>query len=96
MRRYNDPIDVFHGQVASAQGLVEGPTQFMWRDRLWQVREFVAHWVETGAWWRTTDADLLSEQETWRVVARRSSNTGVFDLRLDWSDGSWRLIGCVD
>jgi hypothetical protein len=45
--------------------------------------------------------DLLAEREVWRVEAARGrlasgTGTGVFDLVLDWSDGSWRLVGCVD
>ena len=44
MRRYDDPVEV-------RKGADEDPEQFLWRGRLWQVREVVAHWVETGAWW---------------------------------------------
>ncbi len=44
MRRYDDPVEV-------RTGADEDPDQFLWRGRLWQVREVVAHWVETGAWW---------------------------------------------
>ena len=59
------------------------PEQFLWRGRLWQVREVVAHWVETGAWWSrrpavlagggadAVDTDLLREREVWRVAAAR-------------------------
>jgi hypothetical protein len=49
VRRYDDPVEV-------RKGADEDPDQFLWRGRLWQVREVVAHWVETGAWWtrRTT------------------------------------------
>lgn len=79
MRRYDDPVEV-------RKGADEDPDQFLWRGRLWQVREVVAHWVETGAWWtRPTvdgtgsgtgsvggiDADLLREREVWRVAAAR-------------------------
>jgi hypothetical protein len=74
VRRYDDPVEV-------RKGADEDPEQFLWRGRLWQVREVVAHWVETGAWWtrRTTDPgsgggadlDLLREQEVWRVAAAR-------------------------
>ena len=51
MRRYDDPVEV-------RKGADEDPDQFLWRGRLWQVREVVAHWVETGAWWsrRTAEA----------------------------------------
>ncbi|MCW2817722.1 MAG: hypothetical protein JWR42_509 [Marmoricola sp.] len=78
MRRYDDPVEV-------RRGADEDPEQFLWRGRLWQVRDVVAHWVETGAWWArrpadqvavetggaVTDADLLREREVWRVAAAR-------------------------
>ena len=47
MRRYDDPVEVRAGLVDG----VEAPAQFLWRDRLWQVRAVVAHWVETAPWW---------------------------------------------
>ena len=50
MRRYDDPVEV-------RKGADEDPDQFLWRGRLWQVREVVAHWVETGAWWARRTAD---------------------------------------
>jgi Family of unknown function (DUF6504) len=76
VRRYDDTVEV-------RKGADEDPEQFLWRGRLWQVREVVAHWVETGAWWarRPTndqpgsaggvDTDLLREREVWRVAAAR-------------------------
>ena len=80
MRRYDDPVEV-------RKGADEDPEQFLWRGRLWQVREVVAHWVETGAWWARraadqhhpdqpgsaggVDTDLLREREVWRVAAAR-------------------------
>jgi hypothetical protein len=35
---------------------MEGPEQFLWRGRLWQVRAVLAHWVETGPWWHSPGA----------------------------------------
>ena len=69
------------------------------------MREVVATWIETGPWWQpdrsangSASMDLVAEMEVWRVVAARGRDTspGVFDLVLDWSDGSWRLAGCLD
>lgn len=53
--------------------------------------------------------DLMTERELWRVEAGRglvdvdaaesgsvADRSGVFDLSLDWSDGRWQLVGCVD
>ncbi|MGI8700949.1 MAG: DUF6504 family protein [Nocardioidaceae bacterium] len=95
MRQYGDPIDVRRGLVAG----LDAPEQFVWRGRLWVVREIIAHWVRTGAWWDCDDTrDLLAEREVWRVEAGRgaASSAGVFDLSFDWSDGQWLLVGCVD
>lgn len=47
MRRYNEPVAVRRGLVDG----VEGPDQFVWRDRLWRVRAVVGQWVETPPWW---------------------------------------------
>lgn len=47
MRRYDESVEVRRGLVAGQ----EAPEQFVWRDRLWVVRDIVAHWTETGAWW---------------------------------------------
>lgn len=47
MRRYDDPVEVRRGLVDT----VEGPEQFVWRDRLWQVRMVIGRWVETAPWW---------------------------------------------
>ncbi|MBD8869200.1 DUF6504 family protein [Nocardioides donggukensis] len=52
MRRYDDPVEVRRGMV----GQQEGPEQFLWRGRLWKVRDLLAHWVETGPWWASAGA----------------------------------------
>ena len=44
MRRYDDPVDVRRRD--------EVPVEFLWRGRLYVVRDVLSHWVETGAWWR--------------------------------------------
>lgn len=56
MRRYDDPVEVRRGRVRDQ----EGPEQFLWRGRLWQVRTVLAHWVETGAWWAGRDARAVT------------------------------------
>ena len=53
MRRYDDLVEV-------RKGADEDPDQFLWRGRLWQVREVVAHWVETGAWWARASGESAS------------------------------------
>ncbi|MGI9155570.1 MAG: DUF6504 family protein [Marmoricola sp.] len=64
MRRYDDPVDVRKGQVHGSAGPVEGPEQFLWRGRLWQVRDVVAHWVETGPWWQSAGVRAVLGSDT--------------------------------
>jgi hypothetical protein len=86
MRRYDDPVEVRKGLVTGTTGPVEGPEQFLWKGRLWKVRDVLAHWVETGPWWQSREVapilgdesapggsvhDLLGEREVWRVEAAR-------------------------
>lgn len=59
MRRYDDPVEVRKGMVGST----EGPEQFLWRGRLWKVRDVVAHWVETGPWWQSGGVQAVLGEE---------------------------------
>ena len=59
MRRYDDPVEVRQGWIGAPESGVEGPEQFLWRGRLWQVRSVVAHWVETGPWWQSAGVRAL-------------------------------------
>lgn len=81
VRRYAEAVLVRHqgGQ----------PEQFVWRERLYLVREVLAHWVEADPWWtspRTSRPAGLgvrgstaagfpeaSEGEFWRVRAGRGA-----------------------
>ena len=64
MRTYGEVIDVrTAGPAGSSRGDGHGspgfaatdgsgaPAQFLWRGRLYLVRDVLAHWVEIGAWW---------------------------------------------
>lgn len=75
-RRYDDAVQVRRRD--------EDPVEFLWRGRFYAVREVLAHWVETGAWWQGSSAgspagssagspagsiSLSAEREVWRVEA---------------------------
>ena len=47
-RRCAEPIQVERRDDA--------PAQFLWRGRLFVVRDVLAHWLEAGAWWRARGA----------------------------------------
>lgn len=63
-RRYDDPVHVRRCDSADHREVnplepdpfAEAPTQFLWRGRLYVVREVLAHWIESGTWWRSAAA----------------------------------------
>ena len=83
MRRYDDPVEV-------RKGADEDPDQFLWRGRLWQVREVVAHWVETGAWWARRPAATGTEQANQANQANQAG-PGAVDTDLLREREVWRV-----
>ena len=47
-RRHHDPVEV-RTRIEPAGPV---PDQFLWRGRLYCVREVLARWTESGSWWR--------------------------------------------
>jgi hypothetical protein len=79
-------------------GAAASPEAFIWRGRLYVVREVLATWRERRAWWREAlDADdaqvqpgetlaaAARERQVWRVEASPgwSFAPGVYDLAHD-------------
>lgn len=90
MRRIDESIESLVPVVSGGTA----PLAFRWRGRRYVVGAVLAHWVETGAWWRRAAPRLTSgsgevldpERWLWRVEACRGAQTGVFDLCLEVGD----------
>jgi hypothetical protein len=106
-RRHADPVQVTHASTPDGPQ----PSQFLWRDRLYVVREVLGRWVESGGWWRGPSVRHLHvggspvapageiddrEREIWRVEAGRAGSTGVFDLVHCSVTGGWTLHRVMD
>jgi Family of unknown function (DUF6504) len=48
VRRFSDEVHVRSGAVGEASDV---PVQFVWRGRLYVVREVLSRWRERSAWW---------------------------------------------
>lgn len=83
------------------------PSAFLWRGRLYIVRNVIGHWRERRAWWREAldpDEEAAAhgldslEHEVWRVEASpgRLAGTGVYDLGMGGLARSWRLLRVAD
>jgi hypothetical protein len=55
MRRYKDPVEV---RSASPEG-AGAPSAFLWRGRLYVVRDVLGHWFERRSWWSSPAARLV-------------------------------------
>ncbi|MGN6522350.1 MAG: DUF6504 family protein [Actinomycetes bacterium] len=89
-RLYAEVIEVRRGD--------EAPAQFLWRGRLYVVREVLSHWFEAPPWWQDGAAAAALDRELWRVEASagRAAGSGVYDVAFDWASGQWSLSGVVD
>jgi len=109
VRRYEEPIEVRADVGAAVVGVASAggvdrdgdigcapdptPSAFLWRGRLYIVRDVIGHWRERRAWWREAldpDEEVAArgldclEQQVWRVEASpgRLAGTGVYDLGM--------------
>lgn len=55
-RLHTDPVEVRRTDT----GAGPEPAQFLWRGRLYVVREVLARWTESGGWWRTPAVRALT------------------------------------
>ncbi|HUR13177.1 MAG TPA: DUF6504 family protein [Mycobacteriales bacterium] len=97
-RLHADPVEV--RTTAAEQGPV--PEQFLWRGRLYVVREVLARWTASGSWWKAAEDQLDDrEQQWWRVtadsgrLAALSAGPGTYDLCFSWRTG-WSLRRVLD
>ncbi|MFN8194978.1 MAG: DUF6504 family protein [Nocardioidaceae bacterium] len=84
MRRYVDPVEVRKGRVrgpGAGDPGVEGPEQFLWRGRLWQVRAVLAHWVETGPWWQSAPVRAVIGSDETAPPSTHAPSTHAPDAR---------------
>lgn len=80
-------------QVRLRQGGTE-PALFIWEGRRYLVQRVEAIWKEIGAWW-----DGGGERTLFRVAAGvqgANSGTGIYELCLHGSEGTWMLMKVVD
>ena len=53
-----------HTDVVEVQRHDDVPAQFLWRGRLYVVREVLARWTESGGWWRAAAVQSLGDGDT--------------------------------
>lgn len=93
-RRYDEPVEV----AASPEGV----TAFIWRGRLYAVRQVVDRWTERRSWWQDqVGRPCTGERTVWRVEASagRLAGNGVYDIGRDTdldAPPTWTLLRVED
>jgi hypothetical protein len=103
-RLHADPVEV--RTAAASDGPV--PEQFLWRGRLYLVRDVLARWTASGPWWRAiqqsaheVEGPPEEDEQWWRVeadsgrLAALSGGRGTYDLCFSWRTG-WSLTRVLD
>ena len=83
-RLHADPVEV----QRQDSGLGPEPAQFLWRGRLYVVREVLARWTEAGGWWRGDAVRALTAGDAAPAQLPEAAGPGgVDDNERDW----WRV-----
>jgi hypothetical protein len=77
-RLHSDPVEVRRRD--------DVPEQFLWRGRLYVVREVLARWTEAGGWWRGTAVRALTAGDAGGPAGAEGS-ASIDDHERDW----WRV-----
>ncbi|HEX4015803.1 MAG TPA: DUF6504 family protein [Frankiaceae bacterium] len=88
-RRHAEPIDVRRRDDA--------PAQFLWRSRLYVVKDVLEHWFESGQWWASVSAMALGTgSDAQPTKSTRSARSTGSDLVLapipaspKWAQRAW-------
>jgi hypothetical protein len=86
-RLHADPVEVRRTDTGS--GL--DPAQFLWRGRLYAVREVLARWTESGQWWRTPAVRALTSGEHGAAAAAEPDpfETVPIPASPKWAQRAW-------
>jgi hypothetical protein len=81
-----------HADAVEVRRRDDVPEQFLWRNRLYQVREVLGHWVESGAWWRSATSSALIEGDDDNAArAHRPEDLALVPIPASprWAQRAW-------
>ena len=82
-RLHTDPVEVSRRD--------DEPAQFLWRDRLYVVREVLASWTESGGWWQGAALSALATGDASRPAdqAPPPLQTTPIPSSPKWAQRAW-------
>ncbi len=79
-RLHTDPVEV--------RTRDDAPEQFLWRGRLYVVREVLARWTESGSWWQGAAVAALHTGDS-SVLAPVPLETSPLPPSPEWGQRAW-------
>jgi hypothetical protein len=81
-------VSRLHADAVEVQRRDDEPAQFLWRGRLYVVREVLARWTESGGWWRSAAVQSLSAGDT-DEPAVAPLETAPIPASARWAQRAW-------
>jgi hypothetical protein len=82
-------VSRLHTDVVEVQRHDDVPAQFLWRGRLYVVREVLARWTESGGWWRAAAVQSLSDGDAVAGSAAAPLETAPLPPSPKWAQRAW-------
>ncbi len=76
-----------HTDAVEVQRRDDVPEQFLWRGRLYVVREVLDRWTESGGWWRSAAVQSLSTGDA--AEAPAPLQTAPLPPSPKWAQRAW-------
>ena len=80
-RLHADPVEVHKRD--------DEPDQFLWRGRLYVVREVLARWTESGRWWEAAAVQALGSGDTADALRSGPLETAPIPSSPKWAQRAW-------
>ena len=78
-----------HTDAVEVQRRDDEPAQFLWRGRLYVVREVLARWTESGGWWRSAVVQSLSAGDAADDLPVAPLETAPLPPSPKWAQRAW-------
>jgi len=82
-------VSRLHTDAVEVQRHDDVPAQFLWRGRLYVVREVLARWTESGGWWRAAAVQSLSAGDASDALAVGPLETAPLPPSPKWAQRAW-------
>ena len=78
-----------HTDAVEVQRRDDEPAQFLWRGRLYVVREVLARWTESGGWWRTAAVQSVRDGDGAAALQVAPIETAPLPPSPTWAQRAW-------